>query len=589
MNQNLVQELPPWNDFALKRLDVLRPEFEPYHFQYFAVYRALIENTFVIGLATGLGKTLCAYLAYFYWKLKYPNTKLIIFTKNSAVLQFRNELDKFFNHDLKAIAIHKKMPKFEGRKYIKDKDPYPQSRKHAFDMFAGDEVDVLIMNYAICRKDRKMILSAYEKLQKRGIEVFPVFDEGTEFKSLTTKVHYAVQAITNHSSRALSLTATLTKGKLEEIYGIYRALGFLVADTKEDFEKKFCTAIELTLKPTATVPYERKVKKITGYKNTEKFVSIIRPVSLVLRKKDVAKFLPAITPQTIFLEHSPEQIKLIGCIMSGMITQDVYLDEEDTEALPTKELKKVSHLTEVQYIKRALQDPRLVTHQNLRDFTLDYASPKTQFIIDRLQNEFTGEKIIVYSPSKMYINLLRDTIHYLAKKNAMEPLYSKVLTITGDIPPDQRERNKSLFTERPDYNLMLINDAGSDSINLQAASVLMVVTLPKTGGDLVQLVGRYSRLGSTHSNLLLYYLMIEDSQDWDEYVALQRQMQIMSQVIGEAEVGLLDLEVLKKIDKSEDLSDDTYRTNSTAQLLFYTRKRRHDYYFDPARMYQVEE
>ena len=545
------------------------------------------DGRFLLGDFTVTHNTLCSYLAYFYYKSKFPNTKFLVFTSNSGVLQFRNELDKFFDHDCVAVAIHKDMnhPKIlmAGKKNP-TRVTYAGARKLAYEGFAkpsGDgSVDLLVMNYAVARRDVKQILSAIKKLNRKGVKVFSIFDEATNFKSLSADTHHVVHAIAGQSERVLGLTATLTKGRLEEIYGIFKALGFLVAPTKEIFEDYYCII-------SRPIPKKRFIKKIDGYKNTAEFVNLIKDLCIVLRKRDVAKYLPAFTPQKIMLEHSPAQFALIGRLMSGVISQ-AHMEEEDEGFVERSHMQRITKLTEVGYVKRALQDVRLVTKSNLFDLSLKSASPKTKFIIDRLQNEFSDEKIVIYTSSKVYVNLLRDTIHALARKGEMDPLYSKVLTITGDVAPIQREEYKKWFTEKSDYNLIIINDAGSDTINLQAASVLIVVTLPKTGGDLVQLAGRLSRLGSKHSNLLLYYLLVKDSQDLDEYLSMQKQMQIMAQVLGEAEQGLIDYDSLKALEiGGENLSEEEYKNKSMYQLLFHSREKREGFYFDPARMAEL--
>src|ERR1017187_6873773 len=216
--QSLVEDMPPvhpWETFSLTRLENLRPDFTPHNFQYFSVYRAICQRIFVIGLQTGLGKSLCSYLAYFYYKSKFPNTKFLVFTSNSGVLQFRNELDKFFDHDCVAVAIHKDMnhPKIlmAGKKNP-TRVTYAGARKLAYEGFAkpsGDgSVDLLVMNYAVARRDVKQILSAIKKLNRKGVKVFSIFDEATNFKSLSADTHHVVHAIAGQSERVLGLPAT---------------------------------------------------------------------------------------------------------------------------------------------------------------------------------------------------------------------------------------------------------------------------------------------------------------------------------------------------------------------------------------------
>lgn len=131
------------------------------------------------------------------------------------------------------------------------------------------------------------------------------------------------------------------------------------------------------------------------------------------------------------------------------------------------------------------------------------------------------------------------------------------------------------------HNIILINDAGIESINLQAASVLIVLTMPTSGGNMVQLAGRLSRIGSAHSNLLLLYLQMEDSQDEDDYLIIQQQMQLMAKVMGEAEKGLIDWDLLKAEagkKSGTEVSQEQLDAEALQKLEFHKRKRRADFY-----------
>lgn len=120
---------------------------------------------------------------------------------------------------------------------------------------------------------------------------------------------------------------------------------------------------------------------------------------------------------------------------------------------------------------------------------------------------------------------------------------------------------------------MLLDDAGSEALNLQAASVMIIASLPDSWGKLIQIVGRISRIGSTHSSLLLIFLLHEDSQDFDEYCILQRQGVLFQAIHGDVEKGLLDTSVLRGVEH-EGISDEEFVSKSVSHLLIGTRKRR---------------
>lgn len=609
---------PAWETFKLTRDPLLREEITPYNFQDYAVYQAVTQRVFCIALSTGLGKTFCSYSTFFRFRSKFKNTRLLIVTNKSAVLQFRSELDKFFAHDLRAIPVHSKMSKDGAR-------TYQEARLNAYKRFAmpdtGDELsqhlDILVMNYATFRRDMgklgfkaqtqeewgqpKVITGsepntigrALHTLQKQGIPFFDIFDEATVFKNPKADTHDKVAYASGGAHRVLALTATLSKGKLEEIYGIYKALGVQLAATMEEFEQKYCVVYQH--------PKQKHIKSIKGYKNVREILPHLAKLAIVLRKIDVAKFLPAYTLRRIPLEHSPEQYNLIADIYAGAI--QVAGDPDDLDNLPAipdtvalsefnpfagaappttdtalpaepdVNMKTVDKLTENGFIKRALLDPRLVTKTGLDDYGT--MSPKTAELVRLLSDEFTDEKIVVYMPSKVYLQLVRET---LRRRNDLPEHYRDALEISGDIDQVERETSKNKFQDpKSGHNLILINDAGIESINLQAASVLIVMTMPSSGGNMVQLAGRLSRIGSAHSNLLLLYLQMEDSQDEDDYLIIQQQMQLMAQVMGEAEKGLIDWDLLKAQAAKKagtDVTQEQLDAATLQKLEFHKRERR---------------
>jgi SNF2 family DNA or RNA helicase len=573
MNLDGKKETKEWEGFKLKRIESFREETELLDFQAYGVMRALNSKQFVFGFATGLGKTYSAYSVYFYYKDKYPNTKLLILTNKSAVVQVREELFKFFNEELRVSIVH---PKMEG---VGGKNTYKKVRQEAYSTWAQSG-DVLIMNYATFRSDIKELESSIKALKKQGYRFIFIADEATAFKNLTSQVHQAVAKVAKLADRVVALTATLTKGKLEESYAILKCLGISIVPSKEAFLERFCNCISYPNKPY--------IKKIVGYKEIEEFAQLIAPYALIVRKQDAKGKLPYYVLKKTLCEHSQAQIECVKNIYAGVYLKNkeqieqegeggvkdeleaaekpqdssltslqgvtevsLVLAQEginpfkmtDSEWIALKErtqegqpFQTVSKLTEVGFIKRALIDPRLVSREGLQDYSLKQASPKTLEIVRMLEEDFEDEKVVIYTPSKQYLYLLKHTL----EKTGLPSQYKKVLEVTGDVSAVDREKNKKRFTESKTHNLMLLNDAGIESLNLQAASVMVVTSLPKSGGDLIQLAGRLSRLGSQHTELLLVYLLTEDSQDLDEYVILNEQMRLISSIMGEPEEGLLD-------------------------------------------------
>lgn len=549
---------PIWQTFQLKRLPAFREDKELFNFQQYAVYRAITTPRFIYGLATGTGKTVCSYSAYFYYRLKFPNTKLIILTNKSAVLQFHGEIENFFDvPDFKAMAIGPKMKQI----FRMSGKTYADCRKQAYDGFSlpvgtVGSVDCLILNYSVFRSDYRKLLKKYiEKLKKNGCHLMLVADEATKFKNLSSDTFHCVSNLASYTERSIAATATITKGKLEEIYAVMKGIGIQIYPTKEAFLDAHC----ITFTPPGGNRFQPQV---VGYKNVAKFVEMMKPYSIVLRKQDVAPFLPKFTSSIDWIEHSEEQFNLIREIYSGYVNlaalrgEDPDLAEKPLEAhLPTPEMKEgeeeaqslmdgdfkmIDKITETGYIKRILLDTRTVTQEGLHDY--QHMSPKTQAIIESLQDDYVGEKLVIYTHSKIYLKLLAETIR---RCKDVPDYYKNVLEIHGEVGDFEREANRQKFYNDPNYNIMILNDAGLESLNLQAANILIVTTMPSSAGNLVQLAGRISRIGSTHSNLYIRYLLTENSQDADEYAIVQSQLLVMFHAQGESEEGLIDWNFLQ--------------------------------------------
>lgn len=560
---SLVQNIENWKGFDLNYPFQFKKNMYPLDFQSYAVYKALSSRVFCCSLATGTGKTLISYLSWELYRDQNPNTKLLIVTNASATLQFESEYYKFIdNPNTKSSVLHPKMKK-------KGVSGYAKIRKSVYQDWANtgeDGLDFIVTNYSSFIRDKMDILSAIYDIQNKEYKLFVIFDEATAFKNCNPKhkTHNAVKAVSTLADKVLALTATLTKGKLEEIYGIYRGIGIPISRNKRAFENDFCIVREMML---PTVPYP--IRNIVGYKNIDEFNKRIEHYSLILRKKDVSSSLPPFTTSKIRVEHNDLQYSTIRDVYNG----EVKISSNENTLLD--EYKEVEAITEQGYIQRTLLDPRILEDFDIKDIDPKVESPKTSEILRMLEDDFTDEKIVIYTTSKRYINILKKTIE---KSKKVPEYYKKVGVISGDVSVVDREALKEEFQDfDSDLNLIILNDAGIEAINLQAGSVLIVCNLPKTGGDLVQLAGRISRLGSVHENLSLMYLLTESSQDEDEYIIIQQQLALIESVQGEQEQGLLDVEALSecemtKKDREQILSE------SKARLIFNKRKKRQTYY-----------
>lgn len=566
-----ILESRPWENFSMIPCKFLKQGenvLKPKDFQSYITFQTLRQKAVVNGCATGLGKTVMAYLTYFYYKMKYENTKLIVITTASAVLQYRAEMDKFFEcPELRPLCFKNNMAKQMKLWKINSLTPYAKARKFAYDAFSIPYNDMIscnavFMNYSIFMRDREDIVKAISKIKKNGDRVCIILDEAAHFKNLTSQTFKAVYSVTALCDKIIAATATITNGKLEEVYAVLKGIGVQPWGNKTDFLKKHC----ITWHIPGTPQY---AQVITGYKNVKEFVEACSPYIVSLRRKDVLNQLPSVVSHRQMLEQDKEQLNMIADLYSGKIDLSDCIEGREIEGADILEV------TITGYTKMALSDPYILFPESQKR-PAKYKSPKTEEIIRILTEETNGEKTIIYTPYRRYMDVLVNTF----KKSATLPdCYKNPLCISGEVSSEDREKNKELFNTSDSHNVIIINDAGAEAINLQTAQCMILTTMPMTFGKLVQVVGRYNRIGSKHESLSLFYLLHEDSQDIDEYGIINQQGVLVTSVTKEDYEGMLDLDYLNSIsDSDEKISENELKSANIHHLVFKKRQKRKDFY-----------
>lgn len=516
-----------WKDFEIIPCSYIKEDKKLLDFQQYTVFNILKKKAFLVGLPTGGGKTFTSLASFFYYKEKYPKTKLIIVTNKSALFQFDSEIDKFFNTDILRKIVH-----------ADAETDYKAYRNKIYEDFKNN-LDCFFTNYQTLAKDVAIVSNNIVEYKKKDKEnkVFIIYDEATAFKNHKTRTYTAVANLTMRVDKAIALTATASKGKLEEIYNILNAIGLPIESNIHKFQAEYCIQKEVFAHRGARTRFRPKIT--VGYKNLDKFRDKIKDIAIILTKSDISTSLPPFTSKLTQLEMDDTQ--------RGFIKE---IQESELEGIV-----KIGH------IRRTLLDPYIVNESFDKKDT--YRSPKTLEILRLLEEDYDNEKVIIYSHSRKYINLLEEII----SKECENKNYNKVLKITGEITSQQREEYKLKFSETSDHNILLINVAGIESLNLQISNQILVCDMPSSAGNLIQLLGRISRIGSEHSKLYVNYLMTNNTQDLQEYYIIMKQAFLLKNVIGEAEKNTIDYEILNKDNIFPGLTPEQLETMTLDKIL----------------------
>lgn len=516
----------------------------------------------IIGDAVGLGKTFTSIAGIAYHTHKNPKQKTLVITTKSVARQFAKEVSKFSYMQASTIKdTYKGMTSHVARmaqmkEWLSDPDKPIMVAKYSsligrcrtFDGPVDDNGDPV-------GKGGKELVSPEVQdlvtlLWPHRENILIIFDECHKLKNPESQTRTSMMQLQRCASRVWGLSASLIKNGADELYAVMSALGLRPHQDLHAFQDKFCVF------ENTRIGY-RWVPKLVGYKRMDEFKRTIRPFVYARSQRQVKEPLPRLTTKFHELDLDDKQYKLL--------TKDI---PDGTYQLPLG-LKKVAGelrlvdrdpsnmMTMLSVYQLVANHPCLLEGFDETKLHSKSLSPKEEALFDLLEGDLDGEKVIVFTKYKTWINRLQ----WLIQEKKISG--RRFLRITGDENETKREKAKELFQD-PDsgYDLIVINSAAMEGVNLQQAAHMICLDLPWSWGDLIQLVGRMLRLASPHSACTLHCTIIKGSVD--EYVvsALLGKKGVFESILGESHsAGLLEAET-KEIDLGSgidrDMSDDEF-------------------------------
>lgn len=487
---------------------------------------------------------LCAYHEQL--RLEGKRLKVVVFTTTSTAHQWASEIERFSG--LRPWVL-KDAYKFKGD----SKTTYGHKARLAqLQKFLDHpKLDVLICRYSQWIGRRKKLTTALDAdgrtVDSEGRERLSqeirdlrdalkpirgrgamILDETHKIKNPESQIRAMVVSIHRRFHRVWGLTATAIKNHLEEFYSIAAALGVTPLGSLNYFREHHC---DWSLQNAGG----RVVPKIVGYRGLDKFKVGMRPWYWGRSQAQVKEPLPKLTTIYHPVELSDEESKLLLVdIPSGnfalppvlkKVAGEVELVERDTSNMMTM-------LSVYQLVSNSMA---LLDTGDTKAFHSPKLSTKEEILLDLLDGDLAGEKVIIYTKYRSWI----DRLQHLTQNNRFTA--RQFLRITGAESGKARERNRLLFQGNPEYDFIAINSAAIEGVNLQQAAHLICLDLPWSWGDLIQLVGRMVRMASPHAACTLHILFARGTVD--EYVIeIQKSKKgVFERILGSAgTVGLLE-------------------------------------------------
>jgi len=488
------------------------------------------------GDGVGLGKSLDSIVAFCWLKERFPASKLVILCPKSMTWQWFDEVHRFST--LKPYVM-----KDEFKGLVSHNARYAQLM--AF--LEGKNTDIMISKYTSMIGSRKKVgdgqfdengipvrtdhrqdvseeIKNYARIFRKHQEnLILCCDEGQKFSHTGTQIRTLVKYLSHYASKNWALTATAIQNGISEFYGIVTGLGAEPLGTMADFYENFCVFRDQYVGNGISKPV------LMGYKNVPRFRTAIRPFFLGRSQAQVKEKLPILTTLYHPVDLDERQVKILTDeLPNGTLILPPSIMRINGE-LFEKERDPDNLMTQMSVQQLVANHWALLDRTNEKDFHTKILSPKEECLLDMLDGDFLGEKVIVFSKFRSWI----DRLEHITKEGHFTS--RKFLRITGAENEKQRDYNKRLF-QTPDsgYDLMVINAAGVEGINLQQACHLVCLDLPWSWGQLIQLVGRMVRMASPNSACTLHIIPAKGTLDEFTIETLKGKKGVFEKILGES-------------------------------------------------------
>lgn len=458
--------------------------YTPYPVQEDAIYDMLNRKKLLLALPTGAGKTFCSLYSFGLIKEQCPEYKAWICSTASSSVQWYHDIKKI-TQGFSVESLVGESPKFRQKFFENPNKP-----------------DIVLTNYDLLRSEDTQIA----KMLSEGSWV-SIRDESHACKSRGTSRIDSMTLI-DRAMRApyrWLLSATPVLNGYEELFTQIRMLDSRVFPSWKGFLDDFCKTFKMK------VPGQRwKIERIVGYKNIEALIAKINPWMFYKAKAALQLPFPIESTTRITVPQTPEFASVYKAVKHG-----AYELIGDTREWKDSKAVRAVHS------QLCANDPSYfgVT-------TVD--SPKLKPFLSTLMTKAQeGQQILVYST-------YRSTVDKLASMVEGKLFYRK---ITGEISFSERRQVLEDFWAKK-VQVIFMNGAGSQSLNLQCASTILFYDLPWSYGEYTQTVGRLGRLGSPHKNFEVVIFGVEKTMDDRKFATLSKKSQYIQSLGQELETDI---------------------------------------------------
>jgi SNF2 family DNA or RNA helicase len=300
-----------------------------------------------------------------------------------------------------------------------------------------------------------------------------VLDEGQRIKNWESKTSRLIKTL--RSQFALVLSGTPLENRLEELYTVVS----FIDDRRLGPAYRFFNRHRVV----------DEKGKVEGYKNLDRLRETLRPILLRRTRASVMQELPERTNEVVRIRPTQEQQIMSNeyAARAGQIARKKYLTEMD-----------LLRLQKYLLMARMASDSTFLVDKEAPGY-----SSKLERLAELLEQlaEESDRKIVLFSEWTTMLGLIEP----LLKRTKLD-----FVRLDGKVPQKKRQQLVHRFQNDPACRVIIMSNAGSTGLNLQAANTVINVDLPWNPAVLEQRIARAHRMGQQRS-VQVYLLVTEDT------------------------------------------------------------------------------
>lgn len=471
-------------------------------------------------MSTGTGKSFVSTGLLKYHLQNNEFDVAIIAAKSHNKINFQRFLKKF--GDLDSIVI----------------DGGPKERKKVYQRIANSKSPVIVItNYEKFRIDYEQWKPIFEKRIELYLDEMP-----TKLKHRNTKLYSRLRHLLYKKSlkeqrpeklRQYMLTATPIENSPLDFYNCVRLLDPQVLGSIADFNNRYVAYFN---------PYSGEPER---WRNLSDLGRRTEHMSVIVDKEDpeIAKQFPRVHEVEIVIDWHPEDLEIYKRL--SQTSKEIFNGEGFESILPL-----------IGLMQMMCDMPSSINRSAKRYEEYEKKLESGQLDVNRVGSSYA--KLFTESVGELYDDMhtklgtlqellaerhpTEKVIIFSSFNEALLPYLSIALTEWGishvvyNGSSINKQRAQDKFQSEDGVRVFLSSDAGSDSINLEKASVVIHYDLPLKWSTYIQRQNRAHRVTSKWGHVTFYSLLMADSVDLRKSEIIQRKQKYHTETFGHNEI-----------------------------------------------------